>query len=49
MLTRCKRGMYIVTKWEFVYGVAVDTLVGRMVSQWGEGVWINPDHLTIDT
>ena len=48
MLTRCKRGMYIVTKWEFVYGVAADTLVGRMVSQWGKDVWINPDHLTID-
>ena len=48
MLTRCKRGMYIVTEWNFVYGNAANTLVGRMASTWGDEVWINPEHLTVE-
>ncbi|RPD74791.1 P-loop containing nucleoside triphosphate hydrolase protein [Lentinus tigrinus ALCF2SS1-7] len=42
------RGMYIVTDWDFVFGRAANTLVGRMATAWGEEVWVNPEHLTID-
>lgn len=48
MLTRCKRGMYIVTNWHFVHGKAADTLAGRMAAAWGEEAWVAPDHLTIE-
>ena len=48
MLTRCKRGMYIVTSWDFVHGVAAGTLVGMMSTAWGEEVWVNPEHLTVE-
>ena len=41
-------GMYIVTSWGFVHERAADTLVGRMSTAWGEEVWVNPEHLTID-
>ncbi|KAI0359865.1 hypothetical protein OH77DRAFT_1365274, partial [Trametes cingulata] len=39
MLTRCKRGMYIVTSWGFVWDKAAHTLVGRMAAAWGDEVW----------
>ncbi|KAI0331917.1 P-loop containing nucleoside triphosphate hydrolase protein [Cubamyces sp. BRFM 1775] len=42
------RGMYIVTSWNFVWEKAASTLVGRMAAAWGEDVWVNPEHLTID-
>ncbi|KAI0719276.1 P-loop containing nucleoside triphosphate hydrolase protein [Cerioporus squamosus] len=42
------RGMYIVTEWDFVFGKATDTLVGRMAAAWDVDVWINPEHLTIE-
>ena len=45
MLTRCKRGMYIVTHWKFIWERAADTLVGRMAATWGEGVWATPEQL----
>ncbi|CDO73717.1 hypothetical protein BN946_scf185015.g45 [Trametes cinnabarina] len=48
MLTRCKRGMYIVTSWGFVWDKAADTLVGRMAAAWGNDVWVNPEHLTVE-
>ena len=48
MLTRCKRGMYIVTSWPFVWQKASDTLVGRMAGAWGKEVWVLPEHLTIE-
>ncbi len=48
MLTRCKRGMYIVTDWDFVFKKATDTLVGRMAAAWDVDVWINPEHLFIE-
>ena len=52
MLTRCKKGMYIVTEWDFVWSVASDTLVGKMAASWSHSdmldqVWVNPEHLTI--
>ena len=47
MLTRCKRGMYIVTSWEFVHGIAADTLVGRMSEAWGERVWVHSDDVIV--
>lgn len=39
MLTRCKKGMLICSKWDFVTGVAANTLVGRMAKVWGEESW----------
>ena len=48
MLSRCKRGMYIVTHWDFVNGLAANTLVGRMSAAWDESVWVNPEHLTVE-
>ena len=45
MLTRCKRGMFIVTNWEFVFTKASNTLVGRMAAAWGDDVWVTPDQL----
>ena len=48
MLTRCKRGMYIVTSRNFVWEKAANTLVGRMAASWGEGVWVIPEHLTVE-
>ncbi|KAL7279197.1 hypothetical protein ACG7TL_007037 [Trametes sanguinea] len=45
MLTRCKRGMYIVTSWQFVCEKASSTLVGRMAAAWGDDVWVNPEHI----
>lgn len=48
MLTRCKRGMYIVTSWEFVWERAANTLVGRMAAKWGDEVWVNPEHLEVE-
>ncbi|KAI0833476.1 AAA domain-containing protein [Trametes gibbosa] len=47
MLTRCKRGMYIVTSWDFVWKRANNTLVGRMAAAWGDEVWVNPEHLQV--
>lgn len=48
MLTRCKRGMYIVTSWNFVQTRAHNTLVGRMAAKFGDEVWINPEHLQVE-
>ncbi|OSD06570.1 hypothetical protein PYCCODRAFT_1422789 [Trametes coccinea BRFM310] len=45
MLTRCKRGMYIVTSWQFVCEKASSTLVGRMAAAWGDDIWVNPEHI----
>lgn len=39
MLTRCKKGMFICSKWDFVTGVAANTLVGQMAKHWGEECW----------
>ena len=39
MLTRCKRGMIICSKWDFVMGVAANTLVGQMAKDWGIESW----------
>lgn len=48
MLTRCKRGMYIITSWNFVWERAANTLVGRMAAKWGDSVWVNPEHITVE-
>ena len=45
MLTRCKRGMYIVTSWDFVWERAPATMVGRMAAAWGDEVWVMPEDL----
>lgn len=39
MLTRCKKGMMICSKWDFVMGVAANTLVGQMADYWGKDYW----------
>ena len=39
MLTRCKKGMYICSRWDFVKGVAANTLVGQMAKNWGKNYW----------
>lgn len=43
MLTRCKRGMFIVTQWDFIWTKAANTLVGRMAAAWGDVVWAIPE------
>lgn len=43
MLTRCKRGMFIVTQWDFIWTKAANTLVGRMAAAWGNVVWAIPE------
>ena len=45
MLTRCKRGMYIVTSWEFVWQRAYATMVGRMAAAWGDEAWVTAEHV----
>ena len=45
MLTRCKRGMYIVTSWNFVWQRAYSTMVGRMAAAWGDEAWVTPEHV----
>ncbi|KAI0951281.1 hypothetical protein AcW1_008363 [Taiwanofungus camphoratus] len=45
MLSRCKCGMYICSSWNFLYGVASDTLVGRMAAAWDDEAWLSIEHL----
>ncbi|KAJ6513129.1 P-loop containing nucleoside triphosphate hydrolase protein [Mycena sanguinolenta] len=41
MLTRCKKGMVILTSRAFVEGVAKCTLIGLLASDIGPGAWVN--------
>ncbi|OJT11526.1 ATP-dependent helicase upf1 [Trametes pubescens] len=47
MLTRCKRGMVIVSKRDFLQGPGKNTLLGKLAKRWSNGaqggayVWIN--------
>ncbi|EED85947.1 predicted protein [Postia placenta Mad-698-R] len=45
MLTRCKRGMYICTSWEFIQVIAKETLVGKMAIEFGDDAWIGMGQL----
>lgn len=37
--------MYICSSWNFLYGVASDTLVGRMAAAWDDEAWLSIEHL----
>lgn len=39
MLTRCKQAMYICSHWDFVWGTAKETLVGKIAEDWKEEAW----------
>ena len=39
MLTRCKKGMFIVTSRAFLSGKASATLVGKLAQEWGPSGW----------
>ncbi|KAJ3995568.1 hypothetical protein F5050DRAFT_1543654, partial [Lentinula boryana] len=45
MLTRCRRGMVVVSRRSFLEGVARDTLVGQLSAYWttreGRNAWVN--------
>lgn len=52
MLTRCRRGMVVVSRRSFVEGVARDTLVGRISAYWSVGqkgeereAWVSADDI----
>ncbi|KAL1940365.1 hypothetical protein VTO73DRAFT_8937 [Trametes versicolor] len=39
MLTRCKRGMVLVSKRDFLIGPGRTTLLGELAQRWNRGVW----------
>ena len=39
MLSRCKKGMFIVTSRAFLSGKASATLVGKLAQEWGPSGW----------
>jgi superfamily I DNA and/or RNA helicase len=47
MLTRCKRGMYIVSSKAFLEGKGADSLVGKMAAELGKrpGAWLTHKDL----
>lgn len=45
MLSRCKRGMYICSSWNFLDGIGAKTLVGQMAKFCGDEAWIGMAHL----
>ena len=47
MLTRCKRGMYIVSSKAFLEGKGADSLVGKMAAELGKqpGAWLTHEDL----
>lgn len=45
MLTRCKKGMFICSSWDFLDGIGKETLVGKMASFCGDRAWIGMAHL----
>ncbi|KAL6307425.1 P-loop containing nucleoside triphosphate hydrolase protein [Sparassis latifolia] len=42
------RGMFVCSSWNFVFGIALNSLVGRMASQFGDHAWIGMRHLEED-
>ena len=47
MLTRCQRGMYIVSSRAFLEGKGADSLVGKMAAELGKrpGAWLTHKDL----
>ena len=45
MLSRCKKGMFICSSWNFLDGIGKDTLVGQMARFCGDKAWIGMEHL----
>lgn len=45
MLSRCKRGMYICSSWDFLHGIGRGSLVGRMAAAAQDEAWIGMPHL----
>ena len=41
MLSRCKRGMFIVSSQQFLAGVAAETLVGQFLKKVESPVWLS--------
>jgi hypothetical protein len=41
MLTRCKKGMFIVSSRKFLTGVGSSTLVGKFVETLGPEAWLD--------
>ncbi|EIW53904.1 uncharacterized protein TRAVEDRAFT_75854, partial [Trametes versicolor FP-101664 SS1] len=39
MLTRCKRGMVLVSKRDFLIGPGRTTLLGELAQRWNRGAW----------
>ncbi|PSS19948.1 hypothetical protein PHLCEN_2v3121 [Hermanssonia centrifuga] len=46
MLTRCKKGMFICTSWDFlVDGKGANSLVGRLAASCGDDAWLSMEDL----
>jgi len=41
MLSRCKKGMFIVSSQQFLVGVAAETLVGQFLKKMESPVWLS--------
>ncbi len=48
MLTRCKRGMYIVSSRKFLQGVGASCLAGRLLVHYEERAWTTVENLRKD-
>ena len=53
MLSRCKRGMFIISSKKFLEGLAKDTLVGEFLKEMngisGSSVWLTPRDIQEET
>jgi regulator of nonsense transcripts 1 len=49
MLTRCKKGMFIITSRKFMDGIGGESLVGELQDcledKWGEKVWLTEEQV----
>jgi superfamily I DNA and/or RNA helicase len=41
MLSRCKKGMFIVSSQQFLNGIGADTLVGQFLKDMAPATWLN--------
>ncbi|EPQ54331.1 hypothetical protein GLOTRDRAFT_106780 [Gloeophyllum trabeum ATCC 11539] len=41
MLSRCKRGMFVITSKQFLHGIASSSLMGKMAAEWGDEGWLS--------
>lgn len=48
MLSRCKRGMYIVSSRNFLQGVGASCLAGRLLVHYEERAWTTVENLRKD-